>query len=320
MSHRGIYGISTEIGQLHPIDDILIEGDSNELLEELKERGVNTFAKIDTNLSQLIINMIQKTLKNACLDPRDIDGIMIVTESYSGLVEREVERGGTPFRSGRNLLFELLAEIGLQKVSVFSSTYGGSGNFLQAMILADSIIQAGRIDNLLIVCFDRHPTDASRFMIDAIAATGDGIATFIYGKKTNDSIPYHEVQYIGITPYLNVSQCGSTSEKMLELYRCTKSAGAHCLEMTGMELDSYQWLILNNYNYVTSKLLSKLLGFSMDKTWMHNVARIGHIPACDSIINYHDLAQSGNIRNNSSTLIYVTGPISCGVIALKSFF
>ncbi|MEB0260289.1 MULTISPECIES: hypothetical protein [unclassified Mucilaginibacter] len=150
---------------------------------------------------------------------------MIVIESYSELIEGPIINGVTPFRTGRNLIFELLGEIGLDHARLFSSTFGGSGNFLHAMFLADSLIRSKRLNNILMVCFDKHPDNTSRLMQEALAVVGDGVATFIFGNS-NQQTTFHTVDFVNINPFIKVERYDNMAEKMLEMYRCTKFAAA----------------------------------------------------------------------------------------------
>ncbi len=318
-SYPGIYAISTEIGTITDIEKIKKHNSSHvEMVKDLRERGVNSFSKLTSPLSVLIMRSILDTLSQAALNNGDIDGVMVVTESYSELVEGNFENGMPPFRVGRNMIFDIFTEIGLEHVRVFSSTYGGSGNFLNAMFLADSIVRTKKIKNLLMVCFDQVPKTVSRFMEDALAVLGDGVSTFIYGYRKQHNFPLHQVNHVNITSFMKAEQYDNMAEKMLEMYRSTKAAAADCYKNTGNQPDNYNWLILNNYNFTSNKIFCNLLGFSLQKTWMHNATRTGHIASCDSIINLSDMIKSGIILNGTNILIFVNGPISCGIISLTT--
>jgi 3-oxoacyl-[acyl-carrier-protein] synthase III len=318
-SHPGIYAINTEIGALTRIEKIKTDKSVYvEMVKDLRKSGVNSFSKINTPLNVLLNRSILKTLSLAELDKSDIDGVMIVTESYSELVKKDIENGMPPFRVGRNMIFDILTELGLDQVRVFSSTYGGSGNFLNAMFLADSIVRAKRIKNLLMVCFDQVPENVSRFMEDALAVTGDGVSTFVYGYRKHQSFPIHKVDHVNFTSFMKAESYVNMGEKMLEMYRSTKCAAADCYDHTGRQPANYDWLILNNYNFPSNKIFCNLLGFSLQKTWMHNAARIGHIASCDSIINFSDMIKSGIVVNGTNILMFINGPISCGVISLTT--
>lgn len=313
-----IYGINVEIGDLISVDKISESADFSDSISELNERGVDTFSELSAPVHTLLIKSILKTLEDSGLENKDIDGVMIVTESYSEITNPSDQENISHFRSGRNLVFELLAELGLDEARLFSSTYGGSGNFINAMLLADSIVQAGKVRNLLMVCFDCLSDRSYRFIKNAIAISGDGVSTFIYGYNKR-CFPFHVINHINVTSFLKVERCSNMGEKMLEMYRCTKSAAADCFESTGNEPDSYSWLILNNYNRTTNRIFGTLLGFPPERIWMKNVAATGHIASCDSIINLSDIVASGRMKNGANTLVFVNSPIACGTISLTTF-
>jgi len=308
-------GVSTKLGRLYPVDEILRQGDRPEDVALLIEKGMKSFSILERPLIPTIAECINGTLVLSGLKPSEIDGIIVVTESFSELSEATVLGGEIQVRMARNALFDTFLALGFERAPVYCSSFGGSSNFLQVMQLAHPLVFTGRVKQLLIVSVDCQPRDISRFMSDAIALTGDGIATCILNSDPKSSNCY-EVEFVNIVPFLRVYPESTLPNKMLEMYRATKSAAADCYEATNKQPNNFSWLLLSNYNYLTSRIFSQLLGFSLEHCWLHNVPRTGHVPSCDPLINLDSLEQASLVIKGSSLMLFITGPISCGTLSL----
>lgn len=310
-----ISGIAIELGRFCPADDILKDGDTPKDVKLLIEKGVKSYSKLEVPLSKIVIKCIKETLALACLKPSEVNGVFLITESFSELLETPIARGDTPMWTARNALFEVFSNIGIESSPVFCSTYGGSSNFLQGLYLAYPLAETGRAKHILLICIDCMPPNVSRFMPNAIALTGDGVASCIISTEPKSNI-FYEIEHIGIVPYLRADPYAMLPNKMLEMYKSIKSAAADCYEATSKQPKDFAWLLLSNYNYLTSRIFSQLLGFSLERAWLYNVHRTGHVPSSDPLINLYGLEQAGLIDSGSSVMLFINGPISCGTISL----
>jgi 3-oxoacyl-[acyl-carrier-protein] synthase III len=315
--HVHLTGMAYEVGRKRDVSSILDEGESDTTLGLLVAKGTQSFSKLDVPLIESIARCAVSTMTDAGVAAEEIDGVLLVTESYSELLDLPPEQIGLGFRNARNAFLDMLVSLRITKAAVFSSAYGGSSNFLQAVFLAKPLVESGKISRLLIICADKVPAGISRFMQDAIVVTGDGVASCIVMSEPPHSAPAFELEYVGISAYANIG-AQDLSRMVLEMYRSTKSAAADCYDSTQRQPEEFGWLILNNYNKVTNQIFARLLGFDDYRTYLGNVGLLGHIPACDSLINLKDLISVNSLAPGTPLLFYINGPISCGVVTLIS--
>lgn len=132
MSGVWLCGVSAALGRLCPIAELRDEGESQQTVELPAEKGVETFSRFEGSPLDIVARHVVETLRGADVAPGDVDGVLIVTESFSECIARPVARGETPLWAARGSLFDLLAELGVRRAPIFCSTFGGSSNFLQA--------------------------------------------------------------------------------------------------------------------------------------------------------------------------------------------
>jgi 3-oxoacyl-[acyl-carrier-protein] synthase III len=309
-------GLSYELGRLRPIADIVDDGESGEAVEILLSKGAQTYSQFDESLIDVIKRSAANSLRDSGIRAEEVGAVLVVTESFSGIMEASVGQGRSQFREARDALFDALAAVGVTKAPVFCTTFGGSSNFLQAVFMTMPLIETGRIDYMLIVCADRQPPAVSRFMYDAVALIGDGVATCVATLKPRPNADAYELEYVGISPFANAADLGDWGRMLLDMYRTAKCAAADCYDKTQRQPRDFGWLILSNYNKLSNQVFSRLLGFGDERTYLNNVARTGHVPACDHLINLKDLCLNISLPPRTPLLLFVNGPISCGTISV----
>lgn len=310
-----VSGIAFELGRLCDIAEAADHGVSEADLLELVARGQETFSWFDGPAVDAIQRCVQATLDQTGLEPQTIDGVLVVTECFAGLSDGLPLDAEPAFRVARNLVFDSLSEIGVNRAAIFCTTFGGSSNFVQALVLAKALIETGAYKRLLMLCIDRLPPGESRMMDAALAVTGDGVATCLVSAEPTTG--GFLIDYAGVCPYAPSAQSNGLASMVLEMYRATKGAAADCYETMGLQPHDFGGLVLSNYNQTTSRVFARLLGFSAEQTFLKNVIRTGHVPACDPLINLLGLTTESARKAGERLLLYANGPISCGVVALR---
>lgn len=310
-------GISYDIGELHDIGDLRANGESEEAIELLLDRGVRSFSKLDGSLEEFMLRKSLDTLAEINLKPSQVDAVIVVTESFAELIDGPPTRGDTRFRTMRNRLFTSFSGIGINKKVFICSTFGGSGNFLNAMFITAPLIRTGQLNNVLMICADQNPLGVSRFMEDSLAVAADGVAACLLSSSPPSRVTALKVDYAGITPFIVSEEWQHLGDAVLEMYRATKAAAADCYETMNLQPGDFDWLVMNNYNEMTSDIFMKLLGFDRARTFLHNIPRTGHIPACDILVNLKDLntLQSG-LKVGNRVFVYINSPYASGALSL----
>lgn len=309
-----ISGISFNLGELKSVDNLIDAGSLDDEITRLKEKDILTYSEIENCPYEIIFDCVKTTLEDTNNNADDIDAILFVTESFEALQERCFSSEQCDFLGARNALFERLIDHGFIKAPIFCTTFGGSSNFLQGMCIAQSFLNSGAYSNVLVICIDLHTNRTSRFIDDAIAVAGDSVAVCLLSKKKLSG--GFKIQHVNINAFQQSQKSLSIKEKMFNIYKATRESAANCFQKTELEPDKFNWLLLGNYNLLTSQIFSKLIGISLNKTWQHNVSRTGHLPSCDPLVNLGSLLKS-QPEQESKILQFINGPISCGAIVLS---
>ena len=281
-------------------------------LDRLGKLGLEQYSTISTPLLEVIRKSIESTLEKFG-KPQNVDAIILSTQSFESLICHE-SKISSICRSARESCCELFVRLGFVGVPVFCTTFGGSSNFIQALQIANSLVLSHDYNSILMVFADKIGNGSERFMSDAIAVVGDGVATCILSTTKNVENNF-ELEHAAVLGYDFQPECVELSEKALVMYRATKIIAADCYEAVGRHPDQYDWLVLNNYNRTTNTLFGKLLGFLDENVFSSNLNRTGHVPACDTLINLASIAP--NFDREEKVMCLVNGPISCGVASFS---
>lgn len=314
LPHLG--GLAYRLGELRPVTDPTGADEAADAAELLVSRGVRTYARFADDPFALLPDCVAESLDLARTRPDEIDAVLLVTESYADLFTGPVLRGETAFRAGRNRLIDAINAAGMTRAALFSATYGGSCNVVQALFLARALVTAGAVNRVLLVCADRHPQSVARFMEQAIAMTGDALAVCVLADGPALGDATYRVDHVGLSRYRPVAAADDLGRLVLEMYRATKSAAADCYEALDLQPADYGWLVFNNYNDATTDVFATLLGFPRERAFRGNAARVGHIPSCDLLVNLADLQRAEPVLGGQHVLMYANGPVSCGTVSL----
>lgn len=311
-----ICGISYTLGDLHPLEQASADL-TPEVIARLRKKGIGKFSKLEGAVPEAITACVRRTLEETNTSPREIDSVMFVTESFTGFTDLEPLPGHSLVRAHRNLAVDAVSDAGVNDVPMFCSTFGGSSNLLQALFLAKPVLEFTSQRNMLLVCVDRLPPDVNRLMDVAEAVTGDGVATCLLTREPKHAGSAFEIERVGITPYAHPDRHAEWNRLILQMYRATKAAAADCYEALAVGPGDYAWMIISNYNILTCSVFARLLGFDLERTFVKNADRAGHIPGCDPLINLCDLAKETRLAPGMRILMYGNGPISCGTVSLR---
>lgn len=306
-----LHSIDYAVGAAVPIASLADQGVAIETVDELLAKGVQAFSLLERPLDQVIGECVRASLDRAGLQGDAIDSVILVTESFAELFD-----GGQTdlsFRQIRNRCFDLFYGLGITKASLLCATYGGCTNFLQASLMAKSMIQQGLGRHVLLVAAERFSTLASRLMDEAVSVAGDGVAACVVSAEAPAGSAFR-LDFIGLAPYKNIVPDADMAAKLLEMFRSMKHAAADCYDSCRMQPGDFRWVVLGDYNRSTTLTYSKLLGFPPERAFLDNVGRLGHIPF-DPLINLADLHRSRQVSQCDAVLLFLCGPLSCGAVA-----
>lgn len=308
-----LHSIDYEPGIAVPVQCLIDQGISLEVVDDLLAKGVVAFSLIERPLAPVLRDCVQRSLDKAGLKGADIDTVILITESFGELFDSG-EASRQTFRQIRNQTFELFYELGIHTASLFCATYGGCTNLLQAALMAKSIVQQGLGRHVLLVAAERFSSLDARLMQEAVSIAGDGVAACVVSAEAPGRSAFR-LDFVSMAPYKNLLPGADMAAMLLAMFRSMKNAAADCYDACKMQPGDFRWVVLGDYNRNTTLTYSKLLGFAPDRTFLKNVGRLGHIPF-DPLINLADLATTGQVHRHDSVLLFLCGPVSCGAISV----
>jgi 3-oxoacyl-[acyl-carrier-protein] synthase III len=312
-----ISAIRYQVGESVPVCDLVGDGLSMEDARQLLEQGVVGVSVLKCPLAQAMEVCIRESLQSVGLAAADIDTVILATESFGALFEDDGPSAIGPFRNTRNRIFLFLHGLGIRKASVLCTTYGGCTNLLQAFITAEALVTKGLSRKVLIVTGEKFGAASARLMPEAVSMAGDGAAACIVSGKVDHEDGDFRLAYVGASPYKQFDATSDRANLLLEMFRAMKNAAADCYDACSLQPEDFRWIVLGDYNTLTSVTHGKLLGFSPDRVFMKNVGQLGHIPF-DPLINVANLTRERLIATTDRVLLFLCGPVSCGSIALEA--
>lgn len=308
--------IRYQVGTLRPVQDLLEADVSIEKVNELLQKGVTGYSELELFPAELLVTAIASTLGEAGVVPSQIDAVIIISESFARLFDLGAQNGDM-FRNVRNQSFDFLSELGINKASVFCASYGGCTNLLQAALLAQTLVERGLSRNVLLVAAEKFASARARLMDEAISIAGDGIASCLVTSDAAAAPGSFRLHHLSVAPYKKFQMEGDVPNLLLEMFRAMKNAAADCYDACGWQPDDFRWLVLGDYNRMTSITYGKLLGFPPDRIFMENVGKMGHIPF-DPLISLENLHKQNKLVSGDPVLLFLCGPVSCGSIVIEA--
>lgn len=315
-SRAALTAIRYQVGTLRPVQDLLDADVPIEKVNELLQKGVTGYSELEQFPSELLVTSIRSSLDAAGVAPPEVDAVILITESFARLFDLGAQNGDM-FRNVRNQSFDFLSELGINKASVFCASYGGCTNLLQAALLAQTLIDKGLSRNVLLVAAEKFASAQARLMDEAISIAGDGIANCLVTSCAAAEPGSFRFHHLSTAPYKKFQMEGDVPNLLLEMFRAMKNAAADCYDACGWQPDDFRWLVLGDYNRMTSITYGKLLGFPPERIFMENVGKMGHIPF-DPLISLQNLHEQNKIASGEPILLFLCGPVSCGSMVVET--
>lgn len=312
-----INAICYEVGQSVSITDLIGDGLTLDDAKQLLEQGVVRVSVLQHSLSQSMERCILRSLAAADIAASDIDAVILATESFGYLFDDKGHAVVGPFRDTRNHIFAFLHRLGIRKASVSCATYGACANLLHAFLMAEALINKDLSRNVLVIIGEKFGATGARLMPEAVSIAGDGAAACIVSATQKGGPHAFRLRYVGTAPYKQFTTADDRAKALLEMFRAMRNAAADCYDACALTPQAFRWILLGDYNALTSLTHGKLLGFAPDRIFMKNVGQLGHIPF-DPFINLTKLVTDNLVGSGDHVLVFLCGPVSCGAIALQA--
>lgn len=279
----------------------------------------------DKSIIDLALTASQQALSNACMDPLEINLIILATSSPNDL-----------FGSAS----QLQAKIGALNAAAFDITAACSG-FVIALITASQFIKTGAYQNILVVGADVLSRWVDWSNRSTCILFGDGAGAVVLKRSVIDcilgfqlntngvsyhqlSIPYqYENDLLSLSNKLKVRRqhYGYLSMNGKEVYKFAVSEVPNsiekCLRQLNLDATDIDWLLLHQANQRILETISNKLAIPMCKI-ISNLKYYGNTSAASIPIALHETCLKGFLKNGDLIVIAGFGAgLTWGTIVLK---
>ncbi|MFD6883930.1 3-oxoacyl-[acyl-carrier-protein] synthase III C-terminal domain-containing protein [Rhodococcus sp. NPDC060084] len=211
----------------------------------------------------------------------------------------------------------MLDRLGLASVPFVGVWLGESGNLVGAVRLARGLLRSG-MRTVLIVVTDAVPQRHGEFraMPNGVTVNGDGAAACLASTALGEGYVLEGIGHAA-TPGAAQAQRLTGLREYFRFMAGVRSALTQFSDVSGIRLDSYQWLVANNYSATTLDDFADTAMIPRDRVFRGTIARHGHVFTADGLINLADLHDGEAINPGDRVLVLSTGPFSWGVLGLR---
>jgi|YP_009296479.1 3-oxoacyl-[acyl-carrier-protein] synthase III len=288
----------------------------------IKERRLLNTGK---SIIDLAFIASKQALNNACMDPKDIDLIILATSSPNDL-----------FGSAS----QLQAKIGAFNAAAFDITAACSG-FVIALITASQFIQSGSYRNILVVGADVLSRWVDWSDRNTCILFGDGAGAVILQKSIvncilgfqldTDGLNYHQLSLSYQSEYpledklkvlnLHKQHYNYLSMNGKEVYKFAVSKVPEsikkCLTQLNLTTEDIDWLLLHQANQRILETIADKLTIPFYKV-ISNVKYYGNTSAASIPIALHETYVKGALKNGDIIVIAGFGAgLTWGTVVLK---
>ncbi len=248
-----------------------------------------------------MLNVIMKRFFENCNIPRD----EITQIIYTSLDNWKKEAVYIPYYIQENY--------GLSKASV-TGVVQECVTTLQAFQYASAVVDSGMAKNVLIisVCYGRQMEER----YTGTTVVGDGASIALVGKNNlNSEIigsaslsdgRYSFYKYNNMVPKVSGMEIAKKGTEFI----------INLLKDNNLTLDDIALIIPQNINYSEYHMYSQNMGISIDKFFVKNISKGGHLAEVDSVRNYTDLIRETTEPVRDKVLLYGSGTIGDGMDAV----
>jgi len=297
---RNIYLGATEYaaGTRKPLEWRISNHETCKLLRS-ESLGLNEFACYESDILDLAIQSINKSLESSHLSASQIDAVFIVSNFLD---------------SKNNLETSWISKFddvtGLGSAIHYYVGITGCGGFHWAARLAASLIASHDCENIVIVSFDSATYPLRRLYDDDknfTYVTGDAAASCIFSSRIEkmDFVLKGKIN-TAFDAQQVVNPCQETELKIIsKLFKDTYIKA----QITANQMDHF---IGNNYTLNISRLFCQLANIKFSKAFTENISAYAHCFSSDNLINLSSLLSAKRLLPGNKIMLFSTGPFQWG--------
>ncbi len=282
----GIGSIGYVLGDSTPLSALKAEGSSHRDLLELAGGGFRFYRRSGESLEDLAMGAAQASLLAGGLAGRDIDALLLSTNSYKS-------PEFSPCFGHR-----LASVLGIGHV--LGCFLNGCADAMLSLKTAAALVRAEEANNVLVVIVDKVCEAGVARVMPGPVVHSDGAAACVVGRNSG-------VYRMGRVLLFEDASAGEPGAWLRVVEAALRES-----EWTPGDLDL---VITNNLNAQFSWRLARALDIPPAKVFNANVEEVGHCLASDILINLASVA--GAETEARRILLFATSEGSCGAGTLE---
>lgn len=268
----------------------------------LKEKEIESFcdfSKIDyvyvenkRDDIEIFINLVEKFFRQSNIHKDDISYII---HAYPPRLKKE------------NIAIHYFIQkyFGFKNATVFAMNQT-CGTTLQAIKVADALVEAGRAKNVMILTIQIGFEMERRFIKTTII--GDGAGVMVIGKQKAESSFLDFISYSDGSYSLNEYNNIPLDFDHLKFVRNGSALINEIIDKNKLTKDDIKIIIPQSINYSSYyNFYAKLIEISPEKLFLMNVPDGGHIADVDPIRNYTDVVRGTTLNSGDKFMMYGMG-------------
>lgn len=219
---------------------------------------------------------------------------------------------------GNVAISQMLSGLGLRDPAILGVSLGQCANSQLALQQAAALIESGRADNVLIVCVDKMPEEASRLVAPKISMISDCASAVRVSSSAEGA------EYLLLDSFLRVNVGLGLVDPEVRFSEYLSGVGegfvaavAEAMRRTGLSVPELHAILPNNYNRWIARAVTGLAGFTAAQLYLDNVPRMAHAGASDTFVNLRDYTLERAPQAGQSLLLLATAPNMWGVAILE---
>jgi 3-oxoacyl-[acyl-carrier-protein] synthase-3 len=275
--------------------------------EAMEELGFEFGLMWDRPATDAAAEVIDRLLKNANVDPADVDLLINATAiTESSLVPPNYSAPTTDENRHLQQFMHSSAriqdELGLVNAKTMGLSEISCSSLMTAIWTAQALlIQEGK-DIAICVNVDKFPDGYKREVVYNVVSDS-ACAVIVKRGETRNRI----VTYESMTRGYYWDSDRRQNEMMAAYFTTGSRIVQRTLKKAGLTLNDISLLIPHNVSLRSWQILSDLIGYPIEKVYTGNIAQLAHSIAADNFINLKDATEGGRLSSGDLTMLYTFG-------------
>jgi 3-oxoacyl-[acyl-carrier-protein] synthase III len=310
-----ITAIDYHIGTLEPLETLARSSEEADAVNTMVATGLCTYSRSDLRVADMAAATMRKTLARAGVAPSAIQAVVFATESQWDYEPPTVRRRDNS-RKFRQDIYKAIWDVGLTAAYPLGVMFSGCGNLVSAMLIASNLVQAGGLQDVLVVVSDRQAEGTTRVMYPAVGVVSDAAASCLVTSRPVAGFTIDDVVLHSNLGLWEADIEGDFGRFLIEMARGLKKMGQKMVATSGRGPADYKYFLPNNYSRSTLRVFCHQLGFQPSQLFLDNLPRVSHAYAADVLINLSDLDAKGGLASGDRVMALTSGPATWGMIGV----